>query len=129
MSFSMGSYGDRSRSVSTLDQLDTPSVLGIDHRDGETRVMTQSDFVAWAAKFTDELQRKMTMEQAAAIRERRQDATWRGVARFCHERYRQDWDLETWTGRMGPEHQLVGERICVVAAILLGKDPDAEPWN
>jgi hypothetical protein len=50
-----------------------------------------------------------------------QGLTWRGVGEECQTL----WSTDTGRG----DTQSLGATICHVAAVLLGEDPDAEPWN
>jgi len=63
----------------------------------------------------------MTTEDAKIIREFRQGATWRGVARLAAER----WPERGYCNG----NQLEGMELCKAAARVLGEDPWKEPWN
>lgn len=90
---------------------------------------TMPGWAEWIEAFESELRVVMTDEQAREIREYRMSATWRSVARHCHESYRSGWSLPSWDGSLGAEHQMVGSCICNVAAGKLDEDPNEEPWN
>jgi hypothetical protein len=91
---------------------------------------------AWRRGF-DAFLAALTPEQASLIRHLRvsQDATWRAVAAGCHAA----WDAPTRRAVWGvapdgsawaePDSQPIGMELCKRAAILLGEDPDAPPWN
>lgn len=73
-----------------------------------------------------EIEASITREQAWAVREMRVDdgLTWRGVS-------------DSFSGRFGEAlyeialagNQIVGMLLCRAAAVELGEDPDADPWN
>ncbi|GLY78288.1 hypothetical protein [Actinoallomurus iriomotensis] len=64
---------------------------------------------------------KLTSTQVAQIRVWRvdQEMTWREVARAA---------ADAWGSDHGG-NQRVGEELCRAAALALGEDPNAEPWN
>lgn len=63
----------------------------------------------------------LTLEIARQVKQWRveEDSTWRVVAALADER----WGTET------QGNQLFGEDLCRESALLLGEDPNSEPWS
>lgn len=67
----------------------------------------------------------LTRERALEVRGWRcgpDGYTWRGVAAQAYE----TWGHPDW---LVSGHQLYGESLCRQSAILLGEDPNDDPWN
>lgn len=62
----------------------------------------------------------MTREQALQIRAWREQKSWRGVASQIYD--------NMYRG-IPRGHQTAGEHLCCQAALLLGEDPNQDPWN
>lgn len=79
-----------------------------------------------SSNFAKMIGASMTAEQAKAVREMRvhQELTWRGVADEFTERFP---DADYARGLAG--NQILGMALCEAAALKLGEDPNAEPWN
>jgi hypothetical protein len=63
----------------------------------------------------------MTPELAAEVRRYRvdQELSWRGVAAAVSEAHCDEKS----------DNQIAGRELCVIAAALLGENPNADPWN
>ncbi|ARH89021.1 hypothetical protein [Streptomyces sp. MOE7] len=63
----------------------------------------------------------ITHEMASQIRTWRVDGdlTWRSVAQAATDLWGADWG----------GNQIYGRDLCVVAAKMMGEDPDQKPWN
>lgn len=63
----------------------------------------------------------LTTEKAAQVRRWRidEDMSWRAVAQAASDLWGSDYG----------SNQIYGMDLCAVAAVLLGEDPDKDPWN
>lgn len=69
----------------------------------------------------EEIEEKMTLEQAQFVREKKLDkwCSWRAIAGICHDEWNGDWEC----------NQLAGMDICKKAASFFNEDYMQEPWN
>lgn len=77
----------------------------------------------WLDEIEETVQKFLTPEKARVVRVLRADfeCTWRSVAARVFYIYPDSGVVDG--------HQLYGEALCRLSALLLNEDPEDEPWN